>query len=92
MKISEVLWIAANDWLADGLSDEGLTYFSCCAVDEAAYVDPFLGTVARKFLRSLGANTRSNSEFSEFQVLEDRQGARYAWLMFASMYAEELGI
>jgi hypothetical protein len=39
------------------------------------------------FISSLGVSTGSCNEFCEFQKGEERQGARYLWLMFAYLIA-----
>ncbi len=92
MKVSEVLWKAANEELWDG-EDRGWEdnpydlEYSCYAIKAVAYG---VNTPVMDFIVELGVNSDSVRVFNEFEEGEARQGARYAWLMFASMYAEEL--
>lgn len=94
MKISEVLWVAANEYLWNGVDiyhrkDE----FSCLAVGAAdGLFWDYKNSEAVKFLKSLGCPIGALGSFKNFKYGTERQGARYAWLMFASMYAEELGL
>lgn len=95
MKISEILWRAANEHLWDGYGDDlDAIIYSCDAVDKAA-TGRVVGSYrcgACAFLRELGCTSDAMYLFNEFKSGPKRQGARYAWLMFASMYAEELGL
>jgi hypothetical protein len=93
VKLSEIFWLAANEYLG------GYEGFSCFAATNAAYdaaitLREQMGLVdrAQDFLVALGVDNNSAREFDEFTWGPERQGARYAWLMFASMYAEELGL
>jgi hypothetical protein len=55
---------------------------------------PFCNSV-RQFVRSMGLDVHSMTVFGDdFEALpyEKRQQIRYAWLKFAAMYAEELGV
>lgn len=91
MKISEILWKAANECLSDLIDSRGQVY-SCNAVAAVlgkGIADECQNHPAMKFLRILGCNTRG-AQWHEWT--HDEQQARYAWLMFASMYAEELGL
>lgn len=103
MKLSDLLWKAANEHLWDGKGAPPLSYreaFSCCAVFDAAndalpdgaarYGDDWWP--ARDFLADLGCPTASLSAFSDFANGPERQGARYLWLIFAAMIAEEEGL
>jgi hypothetical protein len=95
VKLSEIFWLAANEYLRDHGG------YSCEAVEEAVAVmfeerplhaeDKFLSKIW-DFLESLGLYIDSDVQFRVFTPGPERQGARYAWLMFASMYAEELGL
>lgn len=110
-KISDVLWVAANECLWSGafFDDWGQAFgtlppteeqFSCLAINRAALeffparydarVDLYLSTI--QFLRRLGVNSCSVSEFDEFEDTEQRQGARYLWLMFAYQVALDEGL
>ena len=44
------------------------------------------------FLKSLGVCYTTTYQFSKFNNHEEQQAARYLWLKFAALYAEELGI
>lgn len=100
MKISDVLWNAANKKLYHPKFDDSrTTNFSCDAVYEALsaknlsdndYYD--LADNTMSFLEQLGLSTNSCQAFDEFKGGAQRQEARYAWLMFAAMVAEEEGL
>lgn len=92
-RISEILWDAANLWLSDGSESlefsefHAYTCYAVIAAEDESYPDKSNACV---FLKRLGCDCGSGRQFDEFSFGEQRQGARYAWLMFASMYAEEL--
>lgn len=104
VKISEVLHLAADKYLASDHTEYIDTYksrFSCCTVSKA--LDE-LNTKAKVWLETheailkgfenLGLDTGSRRAFEEFEkgiVTEESQGARYAWLKFCAMLAEEQG-
>ena len=108
MKISDVLWIAANEFLSttDGteLVDGKIrSKYSCCAVEavcsELVRSSKISWNSVRNpyiktigFLRQLGVNTGGYCEFKEFEPGEKRQGARYLWLMFAYEVALSEGV
>jgi hypothetical protein len=98
--ISEILWKAANEylthpeWCVDGSSP-----YSCDAIGVAAETyERSVEVVA--FIRRLGfpergpyfAEFEGEGEYLRERMTEDSQEVRYAWLMFASMYAEEQGL
>ena len=93
-RIAACLWLAANKYLWDGFSEfEDFAWeFSCAATDESdrvlASLDPW---DLEDFLESLGVDVGGETEFDEFEFGEVRQGARFLWLDFAALYAEELG-
>lgn len=99
MKLSDVLWNAANEFLWDGAGSVfapvgGINIYSCCAAQEACYGTDASVDEVEQFLKSLGCPIGSERAFSRSyykSVSGIFQGHRYAWLMFASMYAEELG-
>jgi hypothetical protein len=43
-------------------------------------------------LRQMGCETRRVDQFDDFWSSPETQGARYAWLKFAAMIAEEQGV
>lgn len=98
MKISDVLWIAANEFLSttDGMElvdGHSRSKYSCCAVESVC--EKSLNSVRNpyiKFLRELGVKTGGCCEFKEFKPGEQRQGARYLWLMFAYEVALSEGV
>jgi hypothetical protein len=96
MKISEILWKAANEhlWVAGDAMDERTEEFSCHAIARALHKNwrrhRQENHPAMRFVRQLGCDPDA-SGWSQ-AIDRDPQGARYAWLMFASMYAEELGL
>jgi len=97
MKISEILRDAADRYLWDG-SRGGHQVFSCGAVENVlndmtnledyayAYHHTFL------FLKELGVNIHSEYEFDEVPRGEIRQCARFLWLDFAALVAEDEGL
>ena len=107
MKISDVLWLAANENLWDGVRNysacnafgEGFRY-SCDAIDQLKFA-PLWCTwnlwedcnAALSFLREeLGFDKGySLRAFDEFPEGPESQGARYSWLMFAHQIALEQG-
>jgi hypothetical protein len=93
VKVSDVLWEAANKCLFDG--EVGVSVYSCAAIAVCAHIlkTPPHNTIW--FLHNLGVVAYSMSEFNEFEAGEQRQGARYLWLMFAYLVAldeEEQGL
>lgn len=92
MKISEILWKAANESLWDGSGHHyNRETYSCAAVAEAEGVSVWWESKTVAFLKEFGVTPESRTEFDEFKYGGDQQGARYAWLMFAAMIAEEEG-
>ncbi len=105
VKISEVFYLAADEYLWDGISEwDHLSPYSCDAIDkslETFFAEPctaqedmqFAEMTNRisDFLYDLGLTPDFNA-FQEFRKdTEARQGARYAWLNFCAMIAEEQG-
>ena len=102
--IADVLHRAADHWLAvdfddwDARSDS--EKFSCCAVDAA--VTEILGFCSDKALtifegfREMGLDTSSGTAFFELGYPKgahpEAQAARYTWLKFAALIAEEQGV
>jgi|OpeIllAssembly_1097287.scaffolds.fasta_scaffold01773_5 hypothetical protein len=100
--ISKLLRRAANKHLWDGKHSEvwtkdsevtdGKEPYTCDSIYRAAMAnrsDWATYYAAMDFLRGLGCPTDSLRAFHEFTFGEERQGARYAWLMFAAAVAEE---
>jgi hypothetical protein len=98
VKISEILWKAANEHLnASGISRREQCWGFCCQAVVAAMGEPWwVGTASRNdypempaivFLQELGMPLQRAFDHVD---LMDEQQVRYAWLMFASMYAAEL--
>lgn len=103
IKISDVLHLAADKYLAKDTFDfcNGKCKYSCDAIDLAhyelcAYNSPEMNYSIKKGLQNMGLCTSSTGEFNEFQnngyTTPESQGARYAWLKFAAMIAEEQGV
>lgn len=104
--IAQVLHRAADHWLTVDFDDyENRTdseKFSCCAIDAAAAeVLPYLGAEALTFkilhgLREMGLETSSGTAFFELGYPKgahpETQAARYTWLKFAALIAEEQGV
>jgi hypothetical protein len=103
LTISAALHLAADQYLWDGVNSfyrrsdtEG---FSCWAIDNAidSYRLPWrdFGDFSERInegLTTLGLDTGSMKQFNEFSTDEERQGARYLWLKFAALLAEEQGV
>lgn len=92
MKISTILRKATEElWDGTREGDSGGTSFTCAAVcnvraprnDIAAAID---------FLASLGVNPNSGGQFLELESGEPKQGARFLWLDFAALVAEDEGL
>ena len=103
--IAEILHYAADKCLASK-KEQYWTYggskekYSCCAVDEA-YIklvgswdypsDQAIAII--KGLENMGCPIGSMDAFDDQgQFVEENQQARYAWLKFAAMMAEEQGV
>ena len=96
-KIAKLLRRAANQHLWDGTESSlalrpGVDSFSCAAVMLAVYACPDYPGPVIGFLRELGVRTWATCEFSEFKPGAARQGARFLWLHFAALVAEEDGV
>lgn len=96
-RISEILWRAANEHLWDGCGsafDTDSWKFSCDAISGGVGHTGVDSTRALNFIAELGCPRDSHHAFDEFEDDEEAgpesQGARYAWLMFASMVAAEM--
>jgi hypothetical protein len=96
-KISEILHLAADEYLWTGYSKDprNLSIYSCFAIDLA--IDDLDLSASRtgklfKGLGEMGLDIGSITAFEEFRYGPQRQAARYAWLKFAAMIAEEQGV
>ena len=106
VKISDILHRAADVYLAatyDNYFYHGRNQYSCCAISQAAhamYHDFQLANEATdriyKGLRALGLNVSSSTAFDKFIKTRgfspEKQQARYAWLKFVALLAEEQGV
>lgn len=103
--IAEILHIAADKYLASKASESyswgigSKDKYSCCAIAEAVYKLVDLGerelTIERIYqgLGAMGCPTNSLEAFNDRgQFSPENQQARYAWLKFAAMMAEEQGV
>lgn len=99
--VADLLWRAANKHLNataklwHGNGNGGGEFYTCDAIGRAAWVAGGPEKEARALVDELGLDAykqRQFSAFNEFRPGPECQGARYAWLMFASLYAQELGI
>lgn len=101
MKLSKIFWLAANEYLPPKMTIDNQTAvgwgYSCWAILRAVERNVpsfFFKEYVQKssaFMRDLGCRD-DGWQFREFSEGPERQGARYAWLMFCSLYAEELGL
>ena len=102
-KISDILFIAANEYLWDGVHKTNMDVdsYSCSAIMRSIYY--LVGDVRKSTLYTqrvdlfhglteMGVDCGSSSEFDQFKNYMDRQQARYAWLMFAYEIALEQGV
>lgn len=106
--IAEILHYAADEKLANKKHQQwgyGGTKekFSCCAMEEAVY-DLYRGLdlddereemIVRisKGLEAMGCPTSSTQAFGDCGLfVAENQQARYAWLKFAAIMAEEQGV
>jgi hypothetical protein len=94
-RIADTLRRAADLYLSELECDygdvDGRKYaFSCDAVLAACgHKNCAELQEARAFMAELGCKTGSFVEFDEFSCGEERQGARYLWLMFAASVADD---
>lgn len=94
-RISEILWIAANEKLWSGNDADSFgDVYSCDAVGRYGSNKTFYQENAIDFLIELGVNyeDEDDEQFIEFEGDEERQGARYLWLDFARLVAEDEGL
>ena len=99
MKISEILWTIANEYICENNNEFSKKFgFICDAIfDFFDFEDSESKNKVFEFIKSLGMG-RGLKEFREFYNYDNygwvstikSQAARYNFLMFASMYAEEL--
>lgn len=98
IKISEILHKAADEFLWNGhgsFFDQPLSRYSCDAVTKAIIflnVPYEIDSNLFEGLENMGLDTESCNQFDEFKNAIDCQAARYAWLKFAAMIAEEQGV
>lgn len=101
MKISELLHKAADEHLAHDSASwafDGKAEFSCHAVWHACsppYTEMYEQIL--KGLKEMGCPVNSSYapslwEMNSYEVTEQTQGARYMWLKFAALMAEEQGV
>ena len=103
MKISKILHLAADEYLWCGTPlTNCIMRYSCCAIEEAIFgrygmicpsprgIEIFDNTF--DFISSLGLVNSCHQQFGEFEDDEQCQGARYLWLKFAALVAEEEGL
>jgi hypothetical protein len=90
--IAEVLHRAADEFLWNGIREPGgnLREYSCGSA--YASCGPSYYKKIKPGLAAMGLDTDSYTEFDELPEGPKRQGARYAWLKFAAMIAEEQGV
>lgn len=101
--IAQVLHLAADKYLYSG-GGRVLNFYSCCAIQSALSGFLIRGelTISErkrlerrifKGLKNMGLNPSATNQFNEFgDFSKEAQGARYAWLKFAAMIAEEQGV
>lgn len=100
--IADILHIAADEYLAPDHASIGYpnAQYSCNVIDWAVYElsdedelgDTRIQAHLRRIKRGLermGLNVYSITAFSHIDDLDERQQARYGWLKFAALIAEE---
>lgn len=99
MKLGKALRKAADFYLWDGVAPyvygAGLPrIYTCDAVvfGGMAKCGSKATDKAVAFLRELGVYVHGFGEFDEFEAGEERQGARFLWLDFAALVAEDEGL
>jgi hypothetical protein len=97
MKLSDVLWNAANIYLWSGdTPNHGDGNAWSCGAAETAEIQADLEEASLcwvvDFLETLGVDSCSSEQFEEFERGPERQGARYLWLDFARLVAEDEGL
>jgi hypothetical protein len=100
-KISDILWDAANTQLCPQQSHSHWETYSCLVIQETIGFgvghimsgrQQALDVRIHAGMIELGLDTGSTFAFSEFAPGPERQGARYAWLMFCHDLALEQGL
>lgn len=93
MSIADVLHRAADEFLWDGIAPVMSQDYSCAALYLATGPGwTYEYRVALAGLRNMGVDVGSYGEFDEFPEGPERQAARYMWLKFAALIAEEQGV
>jgi hypothetical protein len=96
--LADVLWEAANKWLAADSHDREPPYEFSCAAVTAVFQMPVYKCLSRAsaevdaFLTALGCDCDSWQMFKGVPVGKERQGVRYMWLLLAMHVAEDEGI
>jgi hypothetical protein len=102
--VADILHYAADNCLASTpdeywMNSGNKEKFSCCAVSEACLRLLGWGNYLEKSrfikegLENMGCPTGSLNAFKDqYKFVEKNQQARYAWLKFAAMMAEEQGV
>lgn len=85
MKISGLLWEAANEYLSHNYECWIKYRYSCKAIIAASRCNAVSTESVYSFLETLGFSEDLRESFDIFNDIpqETRQGARYLWLMFA---------
>ena len=93
MKYSQILRETADIYLPDGTDSQRsiMLDFSCVAIVRHPEVRDMHHPIFT-FLCDLGCNVVDGKQFNEFSLREKRQGARFLWLNFAALVAEDMGI
>lgn len=96
--IADVLHLAADKYLASRSYAGQKSRFSCTAVEFAADRLGVETTAIFKGLGNMGLDTTSCNAFinmgyeDNFAIVFETQAARYTWLKFAALIAEEQGV
>jgi hypothetical protein len=94
VKISTILQKAADEYLMCERNNywDWKNPYSCVAVCHAQGKPYSTHNKVVKFMKSLGCDVTGEYAFEEFITFEKMQGARYLWLIFASLVAKNEGL
>lgn len=97
ISIAQILHKAADEYLWDGELTNAPTrksraVWSCNAVYDCADDQGYDYEIILEGLDNMGLIHEPSESFKEFHSSPQRQAARYTWLKFAAMIAEEQGV
>lgn len=92
MRYSQILREVADNYLPDGKTSNSFNFgsYSCIAIAKHPKVKTMEHPIF-DFLSSLGLDINRCNQFNDFAYGTKRQGARFLWLHFAALVAEDMG-